>query len=108
MALINCPECKKEVPDAAPSCPNCGVPIAGAKKEKAAGGQLTTIQTTGKKLKIHSLLSALLVIMGFLGTLVVMCGMEQGGKCVMVPVTLFIIGFVWCVIARFKIWCHHK
>ena len=108
MALINCPECKKEVPDAAPSCPNCGVPIAGAKEGKAAGGQLTTIQTTGKKLKIHSLLSALLVIMGFFGTLVVMCGMEQGGKCVMAPVILFIIGFVWSVIARFKIWCHHK
>jgi len=39
MALINCPECKKEVSDAAPTCPNCGVPIAGAKEGKAAGGQ---------------------------------------------------------------------
>ena len=28
MALINCPECKKEVSDSAESCPNCGHPIS--------------------------------------------------------------------------------
>lgn len=28
MALIECPECKQAVSDLAPSCPNCGVPIA--------------------------------------------------------------------------------
>jgi TM2 domain-containing membrane protein YozV len=27
MALINCPECGREVSDAAPNCPNCGHPI---------------------------------------------------------------------------------
>lgn len=27
MALINCPECGKEISDKALSCPNCGVPI---------------------------------------------------------------------------------
>ena len=27
MALINCPECKKEVSDHSASCPNCGFPI---------------------------------------------------------------------------------
>ena len=28
MALIACPECDKEVSDKAPTCPNCGVPLA--------------------------------------------------------------------------------
>lgn len=27
MALIKCPECKKEVSSIAKSCPNCGAPI---------------------------------------------------------------------------------
>lgn len=27
MALINCPECNKEISDKASSCPNCGFPI---------------------------------------------------------------------------------
>lgn len=30
MALIQCPECGKEVSDKASSCPNCGCPIADA------------------------------------------------------------------------------
>lgn len=29
MAIIKCPECAKTVSDAAPSCPQCGYPIAG-------------------------------------------------------------------------------
>jgi len=82
--------------------------ILNALKGELSMAQFTTIQTTGKKLNIHFLLSALLVIIGFFGTLAVMCGTEQGGKCVMAPVILFIIGSVWCVIARFKIWCYHK
>ena len=28
MALINCPECGREVSNAAPACPNCGFPVA--------------------------------------------------------------------------------
>ena len=28
MALIKCPECQRDVSDAATSCPNCGHPIA--------------------------------------------------------------------------------
>jgi hypothetical protein len=41
MALINCPECKKEVSDKAKSCPNCGCPISEKQvlqvdKDKAA------------------------------------------------------------------------
>lgn len=31
MALIKCPECRKEISDKATACPNCGVPIANKK-----------------------------------------------------------------------------
>lgn len=30
MALINCPECGKQISDKAGACPNCGCPIANA------------------------------------------------------------------------------
>ena len=30
MALIECPECKKQVSDKAPACPQCGAPIVAA------------------------------------------------------------------------------
>ena len=50
MALINCPECNNKVSDAAPTCPKCGAPIAGAKEGKPAGVQRTTFQETAKRL----------------------------------------------------------
>ena len=30
MALINCPDCNKEISDKAPTCPGCGAPISAA------------------------------------------------------------------------------
>lgn len=34
MAIINCPECNKEISDKAPSCPGCGAPIQVADSPK--------------------------------------------------------------------------
>ena len=31
MALMNCPECKKEISSTCKSCPHCGFPVAAAK-----------------------------------------------------------------------------
>lgn len=39
MPLINCPDCNKEISDAAPTCPNCGYPLKQQsinKKEQSA------------------------------------------------------------------------
>lgn len=33
MALINCPECGKEVSDKAPNCPNCAFPLQESKSD---------------------------------------------------------------------------
>ena len=42
MALINCPECKKEVSNTAGACPNCGYPINfEAKKQKKRKNGIT-------------------------------------------------------------------
>jgi membrane protein YdbS with pleckstrin-like domain len=35
MALVNCPECGKEVSTAAPTCPSCGFPVAAQMAEPA-------------------------------------------------------------------------
>jgi len=52
MALINCPECNKEVSDKAATCPNCGVAIKKGKFQEvldAGKKHLPTAQETGKK-----------------------------------------------------------
>lgn len=42
MALINCPDCDKQVSSNAPACPNCGAPIAtrGDECEPPPGGRV--------------------------------------------------------------------
>lgn len=34
MALINCPECRKQISDQSSNCPNCGIPIAPDNREE--------------------------------------------------------------------------
>lgn len=40
MALINCPECGKEISDKANMCPNCGNPVAKKKYCKFCGDEI--------------------------------------------------------------------
>jgi len=56
MALINCPDCKKQISDAAPACPHCGRP----------GRQAVTVEQTGKGLKVFYALFATLFFIGLI------------------------------------------
>jgi uncharacterized membrane protein YdbT with pleckstrin-like domain len=55
MALINCPECGKQVSNAAPTCPQCGYPVA----EKVAQGEVVVASaaTGGANLTAGQLLA---------------------------------------------------
>ena len=53
MALIECPECKKEISDKAPACPHCGGPAADRPAEKP--------NKPGQANALHLILIAVLV-----------------------------------------------
>lgn len=55
MALIQCPECKREVSDEVSSCPFCGKPRSQAKI-------VVTIEQTSKKWKALTLISILTIV----------------------------------------------
>lgn len=40
LALINCPECNKEISDKAPACPNCGNPMKDTESEPVSQQEL--------------------------------------------------------------------
>src|SRR5690554_1631201 len=108
MALIACPECSKQVSDSAPSCPNCGVAIATAHETKASGARLTTTQVTSKKLKLQSLISVVLIIVGVIGLFSSGANTPEGDTPPAWPFLFFTAGFVWYLVTRFRIWWHHK
>jgi len=48
MALIQCPECSKEISDTAKSCPNCGFPVA-EKRQKEGKPSVTAAPVSAQK-----------------------------------------------------------
>ncbi|MFT5234775.1 MAG: putative membrane protein YvbJ [Shewanella sp.] len=106
MALIKCSECNDEVSDKAEACPKCGAPIAGARETVAAGTQVKTVQETSKKFKLQTLLSVLLLIIGFFLAISLSNGPQSEPSAI--PGLLIFIGLIWYIVNRFRIWWHHK
>ena len=48
MALINCPECNKEISDKAMTCPNCGYPVQEINKPKFSPTGMNVCPKCGK------------------------------------------------------------
>jgi len=108
MALINCPECSKQVSDSAPYCPSCGVAIASKVESKAAGANLTTVQETSKKLKLHTLGSVAVIVVGVVWLIAEMNSVQGDGEPGAVPILLILGGLGWYFVTRLRIWWHHK
>lgn len=109
MALINCPDCNNQVSTSAVACPQCGAPIAEARQAQAAGSQLTTTQETSKKLKLHTLISVGLIVVGLMVLALSASNARiNGGEPSQFPALMIVVGLVWYIATRFRIWWHHK
>jgi uncharacterized membrane protein YvbJ len=106
MALITCSECGNAVSSNAAACPKCGNPIAEAPVVKSTGTQITTVQSTAKRFKMHKLIA---VAMFFCGLLVAIAS-GQGGPTstgIMIGSLLALAGIVLYIVARARTWWHH-
>ena len=108
MALIHCPECNHQVSDTAAACPSCGAAISSAKESKAAGATLRTVQLTSKKLKLQSLISAVLAVIGFIWLMIATNTAPEGEELSAWPSLLLTVGVIWFLVTRVRIWWHHK
>jgi len=97
MALINCPECSKEVSDQAPSCPNCAYPLA--EKTSMADADLTTIKKAPKKFKLVTTLSVIFIIIGILW---VFADFRMHGTLRLGPIIIF-IGLLAYILNKIRI-----
>lgn len=97
MPLIECPDCGKQVSDAAVSCPQCGRPIAPA--QAAAPQAVQTVQATSKDWKA---LRAIGAAMCFFGLLAIPAFDEKTPAAVAA-----LLGLVLYLFARFGAWWNH-
>ena len=95
MALIECPDCKTQISDIAPSCPRCGrpMPMPDAK-------QTVLIELTAKRYKAQKVLGGILTFAGF--ALGATAGNIGWVGLIMVP-----IGLYFLMSARIGAWWHH-
>jgi uncharacterized membrane protein YvbJ len=111
MALITCPECKREVSSQAAQCPQCGYPLAGnAESHRRSDDFVQTIEQTGKIWKLQQLLSALLIIAGVVLVTVATSAdsaSEQTAIIGGIGVSSLLVGLLWFLFARFFAWWHH-
>lgn len=96
MALIKCSECGNRVSDLAKSCPNCGAPI---------NENENTIEFTSKNLKAHSFMSNFLILIGFIVAAYIADGRLDAG--LNVGYFIMLIGIIWLIVTRIRIWWHH-
>lgn len=106
MALINCPECNKQISDRAVTCPSCGCPVAAQPTETAYGSKVQTIEATGKKWKSLELVAAMALIISVVG--VITSAHYESGLATMFFFLLFFAGLGILIFAKVGAWWHHQ
>jgi len=72
-----------------------------------AGAPVQTIQETSTKFKLHTLISVSIFCVGAIWSYAALSSVDDPSVS---PIAnfLFVIGLVWFVVTRFRIWWHHK
>ena len=79
MAMIQCPECQRQVSDQAQSCPGCGHPLKAAQPVSRAGGVAQTVApVVGKVASTYLIVLGVVAAVLFLGFFLLM-GKVAGG-----------------------------
>lgn len=103
MALIQCPECSKEISDKAAACPHCGNPLTprpDATIVATAPGEVVTTEATGKLYKATQLAGVFLMCAG-----VVACSAVQNGQ--HASALFWLAGSALYAVGRIAAWWHH-
>lgn len=104
MALITCSDCGASVSDRAPACPKCGAPIAAGGPGRASTPVVTEL--TSKRLKLQTLLAAATIVIGFV--VIMNTSASSSVASSVIGTLMLLVGLVWLVITRIRIWWNHK
>lgn len=108
MALIECPDCGKQVSDAAATCIGCGRPLRGVAASPAPAGTREApmlIEASSKKYKSAMLLGLACLPAGFI--VAMLGGAAHSGLFAAFGFLIMIIGVVWFFINLVARWYHH-
>lgn len=98
MALVACHECRKDVSTQAASCPHCGAPVSGS------GASVVTTQQTAKSLKLHMVVSGLMIVVGVIA-MIATNGPHTSPA--LWAALLVVFGGVWLIVTKIRRWWNH-
>ena len=101
MALIPCPECKREVSTLAVSCPHCGTPVVNFRLVSPDKETVVTTQLTSKRYKLQRLVALTLAVIGWV---IIIFGPPGSGVAGLI---LLIVSIGWSIVVCILIWWHH-
>lgn len=105
---LPCEECSGRVSSKAANCPHCGAPIGETAFISGEKPRLFTIQETGKKFKIHSLLSSSLVFLGLGGGIYYYLTRDLNDPRLWGFGFILGIAVLWMIFTDIRIWWHHR
>ena len=101
MALIPCPECKREVSTLAASCPHCGAPVVNFRLVSPGKETVVTTLLTSKRYKLQRLVALALAVIGWV---IIIFGPPGSGVAGLI---LLIVSIGWSIVVCILIWWHH-
>ena len=101
MALIPCPECKREVSTLAVSCPHCGTPVVNFRLVSPDKETVVTTQLTNKRYKLQRLVALALAVIGWV---IIIFGPPGSGVAGLI---LLIVSIGWGIVVSILNWWHH-
>ena len=104
MALIQCPECKKEVSDRAEKCPNCAYPLKDTNSDQQDDNVLT-IELTSKALKKQMVFAVLFLLVSFL--IVIIASVNRIEALGYFGLICAVASVIWMIVIKVRKWWHH-
>lgn len=89
MALINCPECKKQISDSAPTCPSCGYLL-----------KAVTIEQTSKTWKLCKIVAVLMFLLGL--------ALFNNKELSWLASILIVFGVIFFIVGKFGSWWNNR
>ncbi|MEA3588515.1 zinc ribbon domain-containing protein [Pseudidiomarina sp. 1APP75-27a] len=107
MPIEKCPKCEDQVLDSKYSCPGCGyVKRDEPEQQKHPKHEITT-KNTSKHLQIQGVIALFLLIAGLLWFYLTADAYEARDQLNVVALLMFVVGFFWYAVVRFRIWHQH-
>lgn len=104
MAIIQCPECKKDVSDRAEKCPNCAYPLQNTNSDHQDDNVLT-IELTSKALKKQMVFAVLFLLASFL--IVIIASVNRIEVLGYFGLIFAVASVIWMIVIKVRKWWRH-